>query len=236
MKFTYLFIDLGAFIIPFIASFHPKLRFHRTWFAFWPANILCGILFLLWDALFTRAGVWGFNEAYITGIYCFNLPLEEVLFFLCIPYACLFSYHCIRVLWLPNDIRWRVSRAIVLLLSGLAPAAVILYHDRIYTLVTALLLLAFLSFILLRRKTWAGLFFVSYGCMLFPFLIVNGLLTGSWIDAPVVWYDPGGIIGARLLTIPVEDIFYGLCMMGLQVAGYEFLLSRSASAVKIPAV
>ena len=52
---------------------------------------------------------------------------------------------------------------------------------------------------------------------LIPFIIVNGILTGSWIEAPIVSYNPSENMGIRLLTIPVEDIFYGFEMILLNI-------------------
>ena len=49
--------------------------------------------------------------------------------------------------------------------------------------------------------------------MLIPFLIVNGLLTGSFLDNPIVWYSELEIVGYRIFTIPVEDAFYCMAMM-----------------------
>ena len=95
-KFTYLLIDIATILVPFIFSFHPKLNFHKTWKAYWPANICIAILFIGWDILYTKIGVWGFNENYICGIKLFNLPIEEVLFFVVVPFSCVFIYACVK--------------------------------------------------------------------------------------------------------------------------------------------
>ena len=227
MKYTYFYIDLCTILVPLLASFHPKLQFNRQWAAFWPANILCSMLFLIWDVWFTKAGVWGFNADYVSGWYIYNLPVEEALFFVCIPYACLFSYHCIKVLWLKQRSYRQLSSIVSGIIIVLLAAAVFFFHNKTYPLVTAVLLLAFVLYnAYVRKQPWMGALYISYGVMLLPFLIVNGLLTGSWIPEPVVWYNSAEIIGARILTIPIEDVFYGLLMVGLNTLAYEYLLNR----------
>ena len=58
-----------------------------------------------------------------------------------------------------------------------------------------------------------GRLFLSFPLILIPFLIVNGILTGSFIEDEVVWYNSSGNLGIRILTIPVEDVaeMYGKC-------------------------
>jgi len=48
---------------------------------------------------------------------------------------------------------------------------------------------------------------------LIPFFIVNGILIGSFIEEPVVWYNNTENLGIRLGTVPIEDIGYAFVML-----------------------
>lgn len=177
--------------------------------------------------LFTRLGVWGFNPKYLCGVYVYNLPLEELLFFLCIPYASLFTYHCLSRYFSTIQFQFKTVSLILcggLLITTFFPSA------GIYTRVTFPALILFLIYIsFFTRAEWLKQFYLCYLVILVPFFLVNGLLTGSWIEEPVVWYNADGILGLRLLTIPVEDVFYGMLMLVLNTWLYEKFRNANAS-------
>ena len=222
MKFLYLAVNLASVIIPLIFSFHPKLNFNKKFRFALPAILLTAVIFILWDFRFTALGVWGFNDKYITGLRIINLPVEEVMFFICIPFACLFTYYSLNRLYrfrLPDP----VARITVLILSLILLATGFLFRDQRYTAYTffstAILLLA-ITFV--RKAEWMGNFLVAYLILLIPFLIVNGILTGTGPAEPVVWYNNRENMDVRILTIPVEDFIYGLEMILLNVFFYEW--------------
>ena len=105
----YLLVNLGAMAIPFAFSWHPKIRFVDQWRSFWPACLITLAFFIAWDVLFTAQGVWGFNESYLVGLSLLGLPLEEWLFFVAIPYACVFTYFVFRTV--RNSDAGKVSKA-----------------------------------------------------------------------------------------------------------------------------
>jgi lycopene cyclase domain-containing protein len=57
------------------------------------------IPYLIWDVAFTKNGVWGFNPAYHGNVVILGLPLEEILFFAIIPYACVLLIMCLSFIF-----------------------------------------------------------------------------------------------------------------------------------------
>ena len=54
-----------------------------------------------------------------------------------------------------------------------------------------------------------------------PFLLINGALTGSFTENPVVNYNSNEITNIRIFTIPIEDSIYNLLMLLIVVFVYE---------------
>jgi lycopene cyclase domain-containing protein len=214
IKYTYLLVDLLSLSAPFLFSFHPRIKLYKYWTALLPAIAITAFFYLIWDSWFTHRALWGFNPTYVVGLYIGNLPIEEVLFFICIPYACLFTYECLSAVVSTGFLK-RNNRLINISLTLLLFMAAIFFRSKPYS-ASAFIILSVMIFAgSLFRACWLPQFYTVYGILLIPFLIVNGVLTGTGLSAPIVWYNPAAIIGFRILTIPLEDIFYG---MGLILA------------------
>jgi lycopene cyclase domain-containing protein len=208
----YLIINLAAISIPFIFTFHPKLRFYEKWKGFFIGTLLIGGIFIVWDVIFTKLGIWGFNPVYLSGIDLINLPIEEWLFFLCIPYASIFTHYSLIKLK-KFQLSHRVTNVISILVSGLCFVIAVVYPDRMYTFVTSIYTIATVLLGWLYFRPVLQRFYLSYAVVLVPFFIVNGVLTGSFIKDEVVWYNNSENLGVRLFTIPVEDAFYGFSLL-----------------------
>jgi lycopene cyclase domain-containing protein len=217
MSYLYLLVNFFTIFIPFLFSFHPKIKFNLSWKSFFPASIIVAIVFIIWDSIFTHLGVWYFNPDYILGIYFLKLPLEEILFFICIPFSCVFTYFCLdkfyNLKWNPKtEVIFCILFATILLIAG------IIHLDKLYTSVTFIstaLVCLILKFVL--KIDWFGKAVTVYAILLIPFLMVNGILTGTGIEGAVVNYNPSENLGIRILTIPVEDAFYGFEMILLNI-------------------
>jgi lycopene cyclase domain-containing protein len=232
-KWLYVFINLGAISIPFIAGFDRRLRFDKQWIFLFPSILLTMVIFIPWDMAKTYLEVWGFNPRYLLGIYIGNLPIEEWMFFIAIPYACLFTYHSLNYL-VKQDYLSRYAERITLVLAIVLLIIGLMNTGRLYTSVTFVstgVFLMFHRFVL--KGAYMGRFYLMYIVTLIPFFIVNGLLTGSFIPEEVVFYDNTQNLGIRLGTIPVEDMVYGLLMLLMNVTWFEFLRNRFNSKKQI---
>ncbi len=230
IQYTYLLIDVLSVLVPLLVSFHPRSGLYRRWYALLPAIGITTLFYIMWDSWFTHMGVWGFNKTYLTGIYIGNLPLEEILFFICIPYACVFTFDCLVRVIKPTILKTYLAYINYALIAGLLILAVI-FHAKYYT-ASAFVLMAILIFAAHYKKLpWLAQFYVVYAILLIPFLIVNGLLTGTGLSAPVVWYNADHIMGPRILTIPVEDVFYGMGLVLINTWIYHAIRDVRASRI-----
>ena len=223
--YTYFLILAVTLAGPLALSFDKKVAYYKEWKHVFLAMIIPALLSIIWDFYFTAKGVWSFNEAYITGIKLYNLPIEEVLFFFIVPYNCIFIYACIRS-YFPklvnkNSADWILKAiAVLLLIAG------VIYNINHYTSWTFIFTGLFILIIYLFRNFFKSFdavsFLVVYAICLIPFLIVNGFLTAI----PVVLYNDAENLGIRIYTIPFEDAFYGMLLVLMNIVIYEKLKSR----------
>ena len=218
--YTYFLILAASLAGPFILSFDKKVAFYKKWKFVFAAMLLPAVLYIAWDAHFTKLGVWSFNPGYITGYRSFGLPVEEILFFFVVPYCCIFIYACIRAYFpLLKDSR---KAELILVATGLALGiAGVLTADKYYTSWTAFFNFIFITVLYLFRRFFKSFdaisFLIAYAVCLIPFLIVNGFLTAI----PVVLYNDAENLATRLYTIPVEDVFYGMLLVLMNIVLYE---------------
>jgi lycopene cyclase domain-containing protein len=130
--------------------------------------------------------------------------------------------------YFPNFNKKLISKALafIVTLSGFLLGAQ--YMENWYT-ASACILAALLTIgvYFVEKKTWYDDFSVAYLLALVPFIIVNGCLTGMVTPEPIVWYSADHIMGTRIISIPVEDLFYNYDMLICVVLLYELLKKRS---------
>lgn len=225
-RWYYLTLDLLSIAFPLAASFEPRIAYSRKWPGLFIGVAVMMAVFIIWDVLFTANGVWGFNPRYTLGIHIFGLPVEEWLFFVAIPYSCVYLYEVMRYAVRKDvlgGIAWPVGFALMIALLAVG----VLNLDRSYTAITFLCTAALLAVHLFVLKSrYLGRFYLGYAISLVPFFIVNGILTGWLLPEPIVWYNNAENLGIRINTIPLEDSVYLFFFLLLTITFYEGALRR----------
>ncbi|MEX0894404.1 MAG: lycopene cyclase domain-containing protein [Balneolaceae bacterium] len=217
----YLILLLLTVSIPLLYSFEKRVQYFRKWPALFKAIFLTLIPFIIWDIHFTHLGIWHFNHSYTGSMVLAGLPLEEWLFFIIIPYSCLYIY-----MWVcyfrnnkPGSYTSLTSRLLgaagmILLLLALQ------FHEKSYSLVVFGSLGFILILIRYLRPVYLVNFLITFLIVKIPFFIVNGYLTSK----PIVLYNNQENLGIRILTIPIEDVFYNFLLLLINVTLFEIFL------------
>ena len=209
----YLWINILSISVPLAVSFHPRIKLYKSWPSLFAAIFLVLIPYIIWDIYFTQQGFWGFNETYLLGVFILDLPIEEWLFFICIPYACLFTHKSLLTINPKLSVSPKSTKVLSALIATVLISTVALNTGKAYTAITGLFALVALGLAFKTEKKLLGQYYITFLFMLIPFFITNGVLTGSFIAHEVVWYNDAENLGIRLFTIPIEDVSYAFSLL-----------------------
>ncbi len=218
-KHIYSIIALVSVAGPVALSFDEKIHFWTHAPAVGLAILTVGLLYLLWDAYVTARGDWQFNPVYTGSFRIAGLPIGEILFFIAIPYACLFVYEVVvgyfgTTTWFEVDPVSLYAGAMVFV------GAAWLFRNLGYTFIAMISVAVFLSTLALSNPALVGTsaFWIWTALSFVLFVLVDGLYT--WL--PTIFYNPKAMWGLRVGTIPLEDFFYNLSYLGLTLSFYLF--------------
>ena len=220
MKAEYLILNLFIFIGPLLLSFDRKVRFVRHWPNVFLSLGLVMIPFLIWDALVTGIH-WHFNEQFTLPIRIFGLPPGEWLFFITVPFACLFVWQIIvtrRDATRGTYGKWLILIATASMVTGIYFSI----QGKLYTalvgisLALTILLDQLMGTRVLLQPKRMGRFMLILTALI---LVFNGYLTAR----PVVVYHTLHMTGLRIWTIPIEDFGYGYVLILLNIIIFEKL-------------
>jgi lycopene cyclase domain-containing protein len=162
------------------------------------------------------------------GIEIFGLPIEEILFFVVVPFACIFIYESLEYFIKDKEIYF--NKWIYLSLAGIFIIVGLIFYHQDYTILAMFSCALFFIIastiypeILKSRNYWLYII-LSF----IPFIIFNYLLT----SLIVVYYNPIAIWGGngawngRFFTIPIEDFFYNFSMLSFYLLVYIYFKKR----------
>ena len=234
MKYEYLIFNIIVLSGPlFFGSLKQYYFLDKLKYALL-SIIIPAIPFLIWDTAVTDRH-WFFASEYTLGFRIFGLPFEEILFFITVPYACLFTWQMVKQ-----------YSGIVISNKGKKPPYNIDLVVSIFFLIilivatlsgkeyTSLAALSFSLSILFDKILGAKIFttkrFLIYFLFVSAFILMfNGYLT--W--RPIVTYDEIYQIGFRIFTIPIEDFFFGYALMIFSTSIFEKIIGKSKSIKRI---
>lgn len=165
-----------------------------------------GTIFIIWDIIVTRIGHWGFNKDYVLGLYFVNLPFEEVLFFLTVPFALLFTYDVLKFHIGDNAVKFNdeslIFISILLILLSLN------FNGYTSVVLAYLSILIFIVYLTNSNLLNLKVFWIYTAIHYALFITFNLFLTAL----PVVIYGEEFITNIRFITIPIEDFLYSFAL------------------------
>lgn len=218
MRFGYYLFNAAVFVPVFLLSLTTDVQPHRRIKRLVAGSLLVSLPFILWDIWAVRAGHWSFNERYVVGPYLFGVPVEELLFFFTVPFACMYVWGVVRKHdKSPQKMSLTTMRGVFVAVTLLAALLLLLYWGNGYTR-SALIAFFITLLLLVWRRDIVSLrqFWVFQACILGLFLVANTVLTAL----PIITYGADSFIGFRIGTIPVEDFFFNFALLNAWLIAY----------------
>lgn len=226
MKFEYLLFNFVVLAGPLAYSFEKNINFRQYWREAFGGIFGSLLVYVAWDSAVTNRH-WYFNAPYMLDFRFFKLPIEEWLFFITVPYACLFVREVLKLV-----VKNRIVRGLEWARAGmfaLLPIGVLVFQSgKEYT---GLVLIAFGVVAFLDRQLRTNTLLQTRTYVFFAAVIGFTLIFNTYLTArPLLIYAPVYQLDFRIITIPIEDFGYGLTHIALCNIFYEYLKLRMGSA------
>ncbi len=217
------FIPVFLVTLVYTRFYQADFQFRKVWLL---PTFLVAALYIFWDLLFSHLRIWGFNEKYTSDLRIGFFPMEEILWFLVIPFACLFIYTLIakKEIKKPINAGW-----IYMVIASVAGLFYIWQFDRLYSATAAgsVILVLLYSYVYFNDGIYN--YFKTFIVMCIPLFLFDGLLTGMFTQEPVVVYNPLEFSNIRIVSIPIEDFMFGFSYIYAIILCKDFLISRRST-------
>ncbi|MBN1656595.1 MAG: lycopene cyclase domain-containing protein [Deltaproteobacteria bacterium] len=214
----YLIFNLLVFVPPFAFGLMKRFSFKRQFAPAFLSIFSVAPVLVIWDSLVTKRH-WWFNAEYVAEISILGLPYEEILFFLTVPFACLFTWDMVARRTLPKCHKGLSLIYLLLVIAGLSGIP-IWFTGKEYTALAlfSLAISSAVDLVLRTRLLQQPRFFAFLVLVIIFITVFNGYLTAR----PVVLYDSQYQSDVRIITIPVEDYVYGIAHIVACTSFFEF--------------
>lgn len=222
MRSEYLLFDLVVLSGPAVASVFRGRTYavHRYSKAF--AALIAVVPWIGWDVAVADRH-WSFSTAHTLGPRIAGLPIEEWLFYLAVPLACLYTW---EALLRGPDERPR-ARARLVPWLGVLPLAFGIHLSTTGPAYTALAAISLGVGMLADAALGTGLLARARGWIYVALLIALTIGFDNWLTGRgIVTYDPAVLLGPRIGTMPIEDLGFGLGLCLSVTALYQLQIDR----------
>jgi lycopene cyclase domain-containing protein len=214
---TYLLINILIIFFPLILSLDKNLKFYKKVPYVLQSIAFISSAYIVWDVIATERGDWTFNPEHLIGSCILGLPIEEILFFITVPYSCIFIYETVS--FYIKESKFNINNKFFLIPVVLLTILGIIFYDQNYTFTVSVFASAFFIGAILSNKSLLASrnFWITILICFLPFLVVNYFLT----SIPIVTYNEAAFSGKRFITIPYEDFLYSFSMVSLWILVYD---------------
>lgn len=217
MSLTYLLLNLCIIVVPLWYTFDERAAYYRRLPALGLSIAVVSTCYLVWDVVVTAGGEWSFNSRYLTGVQILNIPLEEVLFFITVPYSCLLLYEVVLYATKSGSFKLPVIVVVASIIALLGASLAVYPQGYSAKALASCGFFLMIALLFDRPLIESKQYWIWLAICYVPFLIINTVLTAL----PVVEYNSKAIWGLRVGTIPLEDFFYNYAMLSFYLLFYR---------------
>jgi lycopene cyclase domain-containing protein len=206
-----------VFLPVLVLSFVTNVKPHKHIRGLLAGYLFVSFPFMVWDVWATASGHWGFNEVYVTGPYVFDVPIEEFLFFITVPFAMVYVWGVVKKYVTDHSMAGILPLLAFGITAGAAVWMLVHYWNNGYTRSAAIAALVAVLFTAVSRVAYTWRFWTFQFLLLGLFLVFNSILT----MLPIIVYSPDAIIGFKIGDIPIEDFFFNFAFFSLFLLVYN---------------
>lgn len=224
-NFSYLLVLIGTFAIPILLGLKKQNPIFSNLKYLVPAMVFTGAIFIMWDMRFEQQAIWRFNSDFLLGINILNLPLEEWLYFIGVPFLGISIYEFVKHRFYTFE-RPNTFLAVSLFLFFLFGIVAYFSRQKLYPFFTFFLLAIYLGYTVFRSrfKKHYTKFYLAYFILLVPFILISGILTAL----PIIEYNPNHHFGILIYSIPIENFASLFLLLLMNITIYEYLKERQS--------
>ncbi len=222
-NFAFLLTLAGVVAIFLGVGLNKRLNVYSSVKYMFPAIAFSAAILIMIDLQFAKLAVWSYHPKYVLGINLLDLPVEEWLFYIVVPFLGIFIYEFVKQQFsrfeYPNFSL--LLSFIVLVLVGITSYS---SHSKTYPFFLFFLITIYLGYTIFRNrfKTHYTKFYLSYILLLVPFILIEKVLIGL----PIIEYNDVYFLGAQLFSVPIENFASLFLLHIITITVYEYLKER----------